>query len=380
MEPENQPSTSTPPPADEVAAQPAATTTTTPTTSGTVVNTTPTSTLSKMGGNKNKLLMLVAIIVIVLLGASAAAYFGVIEPSKPDTKLRKSFLNLASKKQVSVSGQMDFADKKSTGSVKGFTADYTIDADLEKSDFALAGKVGINGAQFPFDLRSLDKDIYIKVGGLSSVDKLLPAGSVDPMTAEYLKLAASISDKWYVVDRSYLQQAGVSANCVSDISYALNKKDIDKIDAAYKKYPLFKVKNTSKEKVDGVETTKMELDPASDETANKFGNELTSLSVVSKVKACLKDTGVSDKVDKEVMADKENKDNSKIYAYVTNDKQLKKLEITADDETATVKFTMVFSDKANAITKPEGAKPIQELLSSLMGSLYGTDYSGVNGL
>jgi hypothetical protein len=159
----------------------------------------------------------------------------------------------------------------------------------------------------------------------------------------------------------------------------LNKDDVDKINAAYKKYPLFKVKSTASESVDGIATTKMELDPASDETAHQFANDLTDLSVVKKVKACLKDTGLDNKVDEEVKVNKQEETTGNIFAYVTSDKQLKKLIINTEDANTSAKVTIVFNDKAVNVTKPDGAKPIQDLLGGLLGGLYGSSLYG-NGL
>lgn len=328
---------------------------------------------------KKKLLLSIVLVLVVLAGGSAAGYYAVVLPNKPDNKLLKAFTNLASQNQVTVTSKIDYQNKKSTSDVKGFTLDFDMGVDLDKSLVGLSGKIGVSGAQYPLELRYIDKDIYLKIGGLGSIDKLLPPSS---SYSEYTQTLTALNDQWFVIDRSFLQQAGASANCVSDLSFALNDSDVDKIRSAYKKHPLFKVKSTSNQKVDGVDTIKMELEPASDETAGNFANELNSLSVVSKVKACLEDVGVDAKGDSEVKPGKTSSLNSneRVSAFVTRDKKLKRLLITSDNNDQKTTMTMDFSDKAVSVTKPEGAKPIQDLLGSLLGGFYGPDLLNVQGL
>lgn len=319
---------------------------------------------------RKKFLLSVVLALIMLAGAGVAAYYTAVLPNKPDNKLLKAFINLASQNQVAVTGKVDYQDKKATGSVKGFSLDFDMGVDLDKTLAGLSGKVGVSGAQYPFELRYIDKDIYLKVGGLGSIDKLLPPGTDYD---EYFQGLAGLNDQWFVISRSYLQQIGESAACVTDLSFALGDSDVDKIGKAYKKHPLFKVKSTANEKIDGVDTTKMELDTANDETAGKFADELNSLSVVGKAKACLKDTGLNKTLDEEVKPGESSIRNGQIYAFVTQDKKLKRLILISDDNKQKTTMTMDFTDKAVSVTKPENAKPIQDLLGSLLGGFYDSD-------
>ena len=318
--------------------------------------------------NKKKLTLvgIIVAVVLLLLGASAAAYFGIVVPNKPENKLAAAFTNLASHDQMTLSGRLDVQMKEADTEFKGVAIDYDAKVDLEKSLLGLAGNVGVSGTQFPYEMRYIDQDLYFKVGGLDGIGDLL-SGVPSEEAAFYSQLLSNINDQWYVVDRSFWQQAGASAACVADLSFALTNEDVEKIEAAYKKYPLFSIKSTSSADVDGTPTTKYELEPASDEIADNFNKELESLSVVKKVKDCAEETGVSKDVSEAENNAKEAE--GTIYAYVTGDKQLKKIEINTDDDEMAVKMTINFDFKAVTVEKPEGAKPIQDILNDLYADL-----------
>jgi len=147
----------------------------------------------------------------------------------------------------------------------------------------------------------------------------------------------------------------------------LNNDDINKIKSAYEKHPPFKVKTTTPAVVEGVATTKMELDPASSKEATAFTNDLNSVSIVQNVRKCLKDSGVNDQVDKAIKAPTSTADNgtTQYFAYVTPGKQLKRLEIVGGDKDTTGNIAFTFENQTPSIVAPTGAKPIQDLAGAL---------------
>lgn len=317
---------------------------------------------TKKGLPKKKLIALVVVAVVLLLGASvAAAYFAVILPAKPENRLASAFVNLADQEQVTVEGKVDVTNKKESSDMNNFAVDYKLQMDLLNSRLAVSGDVGVGGTTFPFESRFVDKNLYTRVGGLGRLGSIFSDGSTEMQ--QYFENLNQIDNQWFVVDRSFLQQSGV-ASCVSDISFALSDEDVNKVGRAYKKHPLFMIKSTSQVSEAGG-TTRFELDPASDEVARQFVKELRSLSVAEKVRECADQTGVSDSLDEQL--DNEENLTEKIYAFVDRANRLKKLELLSENDNEKTVMTMNFDFAAVDITKPEGARPIQELIGLLYG-------------
>jgi hypothetical protein len=317
--------------------------------------------------HKRRLVLLVIAVLLLVGGGSAAAYFTVILPNKPENKLGLALLNLTKQQQFSIKGTLD-EKSKGTSNATGVSADFTLDADAAKSQLSGAGKLGVNGTQFPFDLRYIDKDIYLRVSGLDLIGKALSAyASIGAQASPYLGVLKNINNQWYVIDRSFVNQSQ-QASCVSDLSFTFSDADRKKIETAYRKYPLFSIKGSGAATVEGVATTKYEVEPASDEMFNKFTKELNSLSVVENANKCLKQQGSSDKLDTEVKpSTNEDEGTGTAFIYVTDDKQVKQIELTFDDKSSTSKVTLTMQNKQPTFEKPEGAKPIQDLLSAYLG-------------
>lgn len=307
--------------------------------------------------------ILIAIAAVALIGgSSAAAYFGVVVPNKPENKLLSALSDLAGQKELVTEGTVDV---KSTDGI-AVALNYKAETNLEKNQLGIAGTVGFSGTQFPYEIRYVDKNIYAKVGGLDGLSKINNSKANDFLS--YAKTLTSINDKWYVVDRSYLQAVGDEASCATDISFVLTKDDISMLKSAYQKHPLFKVKSTSAVKVGNDETTKYDVEPASDPEAVAFAKELNGLSVVKKVNDCLKTGGSNNTIDKKVeSAGKAETANGTMAFYISKDKKIKKLELETKDKGSTVKITAGFTYKQVSVAAPEGAKPIQELLGGLFG-------------
>jgi hypothetical protein len=317
--------------------------------------------------SKLKLPLIILAILLVLGGISSAAYYGYILPSKPENKVLTALANTASQKQVTINGKVDAQNKDTNNETQNTTFDFVLKADLNKNDMELSGTVGAYGAQFPYDIRYIEKSVYFKIGGLSSVSKFSSMLGNSPELKTYLDAIAKVNDQWYVIDRSLINQSK-EASCISSIQFSLTKDDTNKLKAAYKKYPLFKVKSSSADTVDGVKVTKMELDPASDEVAASFAKELDSLSFVEEINKCVK-TSNSAQADTQINQLYEDAKGT-LTVYITKDELVKKIEVNAADSKTSSKTSLTFDYKSVTLEKPNGAKPIQDLLADLMGPIY----------
>ncbi len=330
------------------------------------LNFTPPASPKKKRG-KLKYFIIAIVLVLLVGGVASGAYFGYVVPNKPENKLLSAISNTLSQKQVTIKGKVDVQTKQPATS---YNVNYTVASDLTKHNLGLSGTVGVKGLQFPFDVRYIDKDIYFKIGGLSSIDKLAPLYKNNDQATFFLNILDSINDQWYVVDSSLLESSP-EAKCVTDVSWALTEEDTAKIQAAYKKHPLFSVNSVTTASVDGKTLTKYDIKPTSDAEASAFAKELSSLSVVENINKCMKSSGSSSTSGDQELSNIVNQTTSeKMYIFIGDDK-IQRIEIGSTDSSGNYSLTANFEYTVPAIEKPEGAKPVQDILGQILGPLYG---------
>ncbi len=315
---------------------------------------------------KLKYFLIILIALLVIGGAASAAYFGYVLPNKPENKLLSAIANTSTQTQLIIKGKVEAETKKPNLS---YNVNYELGADLTKHNLGLSGTVGVKGLQFPFDIRYIDKDIYVKVGGLSSIGKLAPLVKDNKEVYSYVNVLSSISDQWYVIDSSLLN-ASPPSKCVTDLSWALTKDDSAKIQAAYKKHPLFSVSGVTTASIDGKTLTKYDLKPASDAEATAFANELNSLSIAENINKCMNNSGSnSTSGDQEINNVISKTTSENFYVYVS-DNLVKRIELSSTDNNGSYSFSGNFDYSAPTIEKPTGAKPVQDLMCQVLGPLY----------
>ncbi len=326
---------------------------------------TPMPTPNKPGlfaSKKKKLLLLVAPLVLLLGGGAAFGYYAyVYMPNQPDNVVLAALADLAQRTEMTVDTKTDYAPKNGGQAV---AVDLKLQTNTPNNQLAANGTVGVSGAQIPFETRYVEKNLYVKVGGLNTLAPLL--GEAAPV---YGPLLEEVNDQWYVFDRSLWDSLSTEAGCVTDVSFVFTDDDIDMIEAAYRKHPLFRVTGSSSEKVGDVDTTKYIVDPSSDEEAAAFAGELKELSFVKKLQECLPDES-EEGFDEEITDFKDEADTAldgTFAIYITDDKKVQKIELTSEDEEASVTMSGVFDYSPVSISAPEGAKPAQDLLMSMYG-------------
>lgn len=298
--------------------------------------------------------MLVGLLATVLLAAgSAAAYFGYYVPNQPENRLASALMHLAEQQQVKADGQIDIKDEGG----QNLAIDYSLQMNLADQQFGLDTEIGYTGATIPLEMRMLDQDIYAKISGISSLSSLLPP--------EYSMIAAGlqqIDNQWYVIDRSFSQQA-IGETCDLESFQSLTDEDRGRISDAYQTHPLFEIVNQTDADVSGVSTTKYEVKPATSEEAAAFGNAIRDLDFVRDIRKCL---GQNPDDALEPVSDEESGDD-KLYIYVTGDEEIKKIETNSAMDGTEAKLTAEFTYEAVNIEKPANSRPIQDLMSQLLG-------------
>ena len=311
----------------------------------------------KIGGGLG-LVLVIAAGLLILGGGGAAAYYGYVVPNKPENKLLTAFANLLGTNRMIVKGSVDVVPAGKS-SVKSVAVDYTLGVDKTTKKYALSGQFGVNGAQLTYDARIIDSNLYAKVGGISGFTKNLTKSGGSATVGLYGLALGGIDSKWVVINRSALNQvSGQSAtNACTTFSTTLSPGDIDKLQAAYAKYPPFTIKNTSSTTIDGTKVTKYELGVGNSATRALFMKQLETMSVAGKVKDCLKTSGLAS-----TNVDTSSLDNVKLNTsvYVTGDKQVKRIEVSQADKPAN-KYSATFTYKVPDITKPANALPLQDV-------------------
>ena len=341
---------------------------TNPATTPTPAPVVPVSTPSKK--SRLKVVLITAIAAVVVLGGGAAAYFGVVVPNKPENKLKKAVENLASQKTATIKGSI----KVDTGGASVNLAINMLHVDPEKqaalADFALT----FSGVTIPAEVRYIDSNVYVKLGDVSTLKSLASAYSgVDSQVID--QIASKVSNQWIEIDQTLLKQASSGAQtnmaCSSEETTAkahTAANDLLKL-ATDDQAKAYTITETSKEDVDGVSTTKLEL--ALDEAKLKeFGTKAGELQSVKDLEKCLSSDDASKATD-----EAEDGDITKFNVWIDGDKRIKRVEmgVTAgkDSEKSTTTIDLTMVKDAPTVEKPSGAKPVMQLYGELQSLFSG---------
>lgn len=325
------------------------------------------------GGSKKKLFGKISVIPAVIIGAllitagSAAGYFGIIVPNKPENVLKTAIEKTALQTKSKFEGKFTYESTDPEAELKAMNITFKGQGDTEKNAFQSEFNITASGVSLPFELRSVDKSIFFKIGDLSTIKSLATASA-----PEYGPIIDAVNEKladqWIEIDETLMKQAGT--DCMVNTSFALTKADIELLQKRYQEVPFVAVKSTSSEEVNGRAAYKyvMELD---DNKGAEYVKGLEELSVVKKIKECSKDT---DPIDTEELADDDitpitiwvDKGSKTISKFVMNSTK-------QDEEKSNLKgsFEMTFQFGEAEVSKPEGARPAMEIIGELQALLMG---------
>lgn len=224
---------------------------------------------------KKKALVAGLVISLLLVGGSVGAYYGYIEPNKPENIWSKALSNTSrgydklieyseeNKEQTTTKMAGNYRVESEEFPVEG---SYSFESDQKNSKSSI--DFGITGSRIKVEaLTSIPEtspypDVYLKVDGIKSFEPLMT--NLDP---EYGQMINQIDGQWYMIDRSLFDQLSslMSAENEGDeadttFDQADAKALVDAIGSTSKKYvlssdPSYAVLNASeyvgKETVDG---------------------------------------------------------------------------------------------------------------------------------
>ena len=365
----NQP-TPTAPPEPQVQSDPVAATpsvTQAPVSSGTPPPASTIVTGSSLAKPRKRFsLALVAVMVLALIGGGgAAAYYGVVVPNKPENILKAAITNTLKQKKTKFDAKLSYESTDPSETIKAINVTMNGQADLEANAFQSNFDVTASGVKVPLEIRSLDKTVYLKLGSLKSLGGLV-AGS--PEYSAYIEeISKRVENRWLEIDETLLKQVG--ADCAFDVSYNLSQEDINLILREYQSHPFATIKSKTAEKVGDRNALKFESDSDGKKSA-EFGNKLSELSFVKKLKECDKSGASSSEEETEngtitLWVDKSTKTVIKIATKTSPEQEAK--------EKAKGTFEVTLAYGQAQVTKPEGAKPIMEVFGDLEGVLGARD-------
>ncbi len=325
------------------------------------------------GPGKNKGLSLkrvVAIAALLLIGSLAATYYGIVVPNRPENVLKRAYVNTAKQRQSNFSSVINIESINPSAervAVKVSTVGQT-DVDARAFRFELA--ISVNHFTVTSEMRGIGQNLYLKTGNLDGIKSL-----VQLFSSEYVSVIDfvnnKLADQWFEVDEALLSQAG--SRCLVDIfPFAMTEKDLELLESRYDEAPFVTIKSVSSDTVNGRSATKFELE-IDDNKGAEFSEGLDELSVFRSIKKCIDTSHV---IDHDVLADG---DITPLTIWVdkksTTISKLTGRTTKQDEETNSIRGTFEINvqyDKVN-ISKPEGARPITELI----GELYGAILKGV---
>ena len=327
------------------------------------------------GGGFSKGMKLGAIIagaVILLVGGGAAAYFGMIVPNKPENILKRAVTNTIKEESATTKFSLEFSGQDSaSGKIEG-----TVRANSATKATGIELKGTVMGMSLSGEARYVDKSAYVKVGDLSNISELVKAYASSD-SAAVTSVMDSISDKWYEIDSTLLDQAKVS--CMLDADIKLSESDYTLIENAYKSNQFIEIKDHASEEVDGKAANKFNLvlDPKKSEP---FAKSLNELSVIKKLNECnpeAKQMG-EESIDQEIKSQAENAKPISFSVWVDKaTKRFTRVAAESKEDAGSVKVDMRMDYSPVTIDKPTDAKPIMTLMTDIAPLL--GDFSGSEG-
>lgn len=319
---------------------------------------------SFLSGKKSRLISLIVLGTVLVGSVSAAAYYGVVAPNKPENILKTAIEKQLQKQQATAKGTLNMDFKKEDSGLKNMLVTFNGANDTAKKAFSADLELAASGAKVPLEVRGIDNSLFFKVGDLSSV-KGLAALAGGPESIAFVDVISSkVSNQWLEVDQTLLKQ--INTECTTSIFGGFSQQDIDEIMKVYGENSFLSVKSKTAEQVEGRDATRydLSLDKA---RADQFGEKLGDTQAIKRIKAC---SGSMANQGDDPQADVSQDADVSMAVWVDADKNLRQLEIkSSDDETAST-VTIIFTDDQVNVQKPEGAKPIMEVLgdfSTLLG-------------
>lgn len=314
---------------------------------------------------KKRLMTMITIAIMgvaLLVGGTAAAYYLAVVPNKPENVLKAALQNTAKQSQTNFESKLSF---KSTEDGAAGTVEAKGGIDSQARAFQTTAEVTMSGVTIPAEVRFVDKTFYIKFGDLSSVANIAEIANNSPLATVVRKATGVLSNQWIEVDETVLARA--KADCYLDISWKASDDDLQKLMAHYDTKQFATIKSTTDEQVNGKDAVKYDL-AIDDNKLSEYLKDMPEVSLLQQFKKCNSNKELFDDKALKNLADD---DTSPLQIWVEKDSKLITKVATQttvmDQEKDNVQgnFETTLTYGAVKVEKPEGSKPVLEVMTTL---------------
>jgi hypothetical protein len=321
---------------------------------------------ARLAGKRSKKPLLLLVFMLVMFGGSAAAYFGLIAPLQAGNLLKDAVTNSLEKNEGRMTGslKMDIARGDGSDERQAVDIDFDIQSDIEAQAFNYDLELVTSGVNVPLVLRSVDKDVYVKLAELGSL-----TGAAQLANPLFGSLAAEadkrLANQWILIDNTLIRQA--KAECVLEIlTSRFSPGDLQSEVESYTNEQYATLKSTAQETMDGRETVRYNL-TASNEQLKRSRSQLKEYDLYNRIRDCAErisgDSNTISEFEKEL--EKKGDDNETATVSIWADKKQRlvtRAEFTATDSDGTVELKTDFNYDPVNVEKPSGAKPLLQLI------------------
>ncbi|HVW23278.1 MAG TPA: hypothetical protein VHB51_02260 [Candidatus Saccharimonadales bacterium] len=311
--------------------------------------------------------------VLVLAIGSAAAYVGIIVPNKPENLLKSAIDNTLNSKGGQFAGVVSV--KPTSGAGVAAKVEFNGGANTTAKTAAFKVNADVSGVSFPVETRLVSGDFYFKLGDLSQLGSL--AQSFNPSAGSLVQeLSGQVSKKWFKVDSTALDSAGVG--CFTNANWSLSTADAKLIESNYKDHPFTTITSTSRDTINGKKAEKMVLSIDDDKLSTYLKNlKFDQLSLFKQLHDCnkaltpkndYKDVADHDKTPLTLWIDKGSKQIVQISGGST----------PKDSKTVKTTVTITLNHTLPTITAPAGAHNYTELVASLSKAFGGSGFDPIS--
>jgi hypothetical protein len=328
-------------------------------TPGTLNTAAPVAKKSRLSFFKKKAFVLPLAVLLILGIGSAAAFYVVIKPNMPASKLQAAFVNTLQQKQFSYNATVTSDPTSSGGVAVKAIANGSLNTSSQDLDSTIS--TTISGVTINAEVRYVGQNLYIKFGDLSSLITIL--NGLDPAFSSAAgSISSQLSNQWVEVDSTLLKEAGLS--CIIDNNNTLTNSDINQLKADYSKNPFIVIKSHTSATIGGAASEEYVLN-VNDDKANNFGNSLTNLPLAKSLEKC-QDFQSSTK-------DASSKGDNKITPLSVwvdkSTKRIDQIEYQSTMDGKTGKLVLSLGYNASSVSAPANSKPLLTVLANLESSL-----------
>lgn len=308
--------------------------------------------------------MLIGIIVgaVLLAGIIAWAVYAIISNS-PENLMKAAAQNLVKEKQVA--GKVAITNESEPRANLNGDFAFVVDASNDKnSQFSFS--IGKDSNRFNLKGLLLDKNAYFRLSGTENLATLYGSAEASPEAA-VVTMLKNINDQWFELTEQDVKSLAGTVGGATAPPTSVSQDDFKRIMQIYDQHTFIKADQTfADEVVDGANPAHFSV---------KF-DEQQYIAFLQAVKdANLTTAKVTDKDMQEAKEDaKKAAEEAKDYKFelwiARDSKKFKQLRVQNTKENDKTVMTLTFAGALPSLEKyekPAGAKPISELMTTLIG-------------